>query len=186
MISIDKLVTRIKEEAQNYYDGNQNISDAEFDQLVDQLRELDPNNSLLLSVGWGYDTSKNTNTKYPHLSSLNGLPKVKTTDTKLFLDDPKYIRSAKLDGGSVELQYKSGILMRALTRGDGINGVDCTNIVKYAQGVPNTLSLKYTGNIVGEFILSLNDAEGYVELGNQRNIPNGFLKRVDNPPSKVS
>ena len=52
--SVKDLEIKIKKYATSYYEGNPEISDKEFDKLVDELKKKDPNNKLLTSVGWGY------------------------------------------------------------------------------------------------------------------------------------
>lgn len=169
------LENEIRTQAYNYYNGNQQITDEEFDKLVDELRELAPYNPVLDSTGWGASFDHSA---IEHLTRLHGLPKKKVNSSNsLGLDH--VIITPKLDGGSVELIYYKGDLVRAITRGNGITGRDVTSKLRHAQGVPNKLSVAYTGNVVGEYCLSEEDIK---ELGlddNQRNIPNGFLNRKD-------
>lgn len=184
-MNVNDLVLKITTEAQNYYSGNQMISDSEFDSLVSELRSTDPDNPILTTVGWGYDINKINQTKSNHLSSFTGLSKIKTTKDKLFRKSNEWVITAKMDGGSVELQYLNGHLMKALTRGNGLVGIECSNKLMYSQGVPIDLNENYTGNIVGEYVLSQEDALGYTE-DNQRNIPNGFLGRISADPDECS
>ena len=187
-MSYDKITyleDEIKKQAYNYYSGNQQISDNEFDNLVYELSLLDPDNKVLNSVGFGFFEDDSYET-YPHFAEFTGLPKSKVTDDFMFKidqgDDTLTI-TPKLDGGSVELIYQDGKLVRALTRGNGKVGRDVTDKLRLAQGVPNELPEgwmeKYTGNVVGEYVLSEEDR---VELGledSNRNIPNGFLARKE-------
>lgn len=174
---MEELVNKIKEYAQKYYQGEDTISDSEFDRLIEELREKDPGHPLLTTVGWGYDISKNHKAKTKHLGEAYGI------SSKIYVDKSKNVRdffnkvkTGKFDGGSVELIYYKGNLMRAITRGDGVIGIDVTHILKYI--VPPELPFSYTGNFMGEFILpneNMTKEDGIA----QRNIPNGFLQRIE-------
>ena len=98
------LVEQILKNTNNYYNGLPCVSDAVFDQWIEELRRLDPDNSILHSVGWGYDISTCNLQEYPHLNFLTGIadkPRVEKTD---ILPTGK-IKTPKMDGGSVEIQY---------------------------------------------------------------------------------
>lgn len=171
---IYELQEVIRTKAQEYYEGNSTISDSEFDKLVEKLYELDPSNELLHTVGWGYDVSKNSKMKCDHLGNCVGI------SDKYFISENDNIYSSntiflgKFDGGSVELIYNNGVLVKALTRGNGAVGLDVTEKLKYI--VPQSLSEPYTGNIVGEFLLPKMNSNKF-ESESIRNIPNGFLQR---------
>lgn len=179
------LVEQILKNTNNYYNGLPCVSDAVFDQWIEELRRLDPDNSILHSVGWGYDISTCNLQEYPHLNFLTGIadkPRVEKTD---ILPTGK-IKTPKMDGGSVEIQYVDGKLMRALTRGNGDVGLDCTTKVIHAQGVVRDLPIKYTGNIVGEFVISDEDLPSFTDSTSQRNVPNGLLSRSYASPEDCS
>lgn len=174
MNRIQELEKLILENTSNYYEGRHCVSDAQFDTWIDELTKIDPDNKILHSVGWGYDLSKSAGKKFKHLNYLGGIgnkPRV-AKDTRL---PAGCIKTPKMDGGSVELQYYKGVLQRSLTRGDGTTGLDCTEKLKHI--VPSKLDIPYTGNIVGEYVISSQDLEGFSDSISQRNIPNGFLGR---------
>lgn len=174
MSRIEELQNLILANTANYYEGRDCVSDAEFDSWIDELRSIDPNNHLLHTVGWGYDLNKSSGKKFKHLNYLSGIdnkPKV-AKDAQL---PGGRIKTPKMDGGSVELQYYKGVFQRSLTRGDGTYGLDCTAKLQYI--VPHKLKVPYTGNIVGEYVISSQDLEGFSDSISQRNIPNGFLGR---------
>lgn len=179
------LINKIIENTNNYYNGLPCVADEVFDQWIETLRRLDPENPILHSVGWGYDISTCNLQEYPHLNYLAGISNKPRVEKNEILPTGK-IKTPKMDGGSVELQYIDGKLMRALTRGNGDVGLDCTSKVIYAQGVVHDLSIKYTGNIVGEFVISDEDLPSFTDSTSQRNVPNGLLSRSYASPEDCS
>ncbi len=106
-----------------------------------------------------------------------------------------YVCEPKMDGVAVELIYKKGVLIRALTRGDGVNGEDITTNVRTIRPIP--LRLHDTGggggagpsvSIRGEIFMDLADFEalnrkqaaaGEKMFVNPRNTTAGSLKQLD-------
>lgn len=170
------LISSILENTNNYYNGKTCVPDEVFDKWIEELRAIDSTNPILTSVGWGYDVTTCNLQEYPHLNYLTGIankPRVAKTE---ILPSGK-VKTPKMDGGSAELQYVDGKLMRALTRGNGEVGLDCTSKMIHAQGVIIDLGIKYTGNVVGEFVISDEDLPSFTESTSQRNVPNGLLSR---------
>lgn len=186
---VTDLETKITESAQKYYtDGSQELSDAEFDQLTDELRKLKPD-SEFLKTGWGYETSKDTTPgqKVEHKYGLVGsLPKIHSFDDlmKEYKSEDQYTASLKLDGLSVVLYYVDSKLERAVTRGDGYSGIDITEKVRYITDMFNKLRLmNFTGAIRGE-ILMANTAlksfkEDHPDAKNSRNATAGLINRKE-------
>lgn len=147
-----ELELKIKQYANAYYSGIAEISDEEFDALVDELRRTNPDSEILNSVGWGMDYEPTYGAKVEHKYQVIGsLDKVKEVE-----DIPDYafpVLSAKLDGLSAVLYYNHGVLNKAVTRYKGTYGIDITNkILK----VKNCTVLKdpFTGSIRGELVIS--------------------------------
>lgn len=179
------LISSILENTNNYYNGKTCVPDEVFDKWIEELRAIDPTNPILTSVGWGYDVTTCNLQEYPHLNYLAGIankPRVAKTE---ILPSGK-VKTPKMDGGSAELQYVDGKLMRALTRGNGEVGLDCTSKMIHAQGVIVDLGIKYTGNVVGEFVISDEDLPSFTESTSQRNVPNGLLSRNYASPEDCS
>ena len=175
------LENKIRHYASLYYAGNPEISDDEFDDLVDQLREIDPNSYVLTTVGWGSGVETNgkkTDHKYQLIGSLN---KIKNVD-----DIPNYrfpVVSAKLDGLSAVLYYKNGKLEKAVTRGNGTQGIDITEKVVRILDGKTTIEPKLTCAIRGELVISVDDWNSMIEvdssLKNPRNTAAGIINRND-------
>ena len=103
----EELEAQIGYYASKYYMGEPEISDEQFDMLVDRLRILDPN-SKVLKTGWGFEVNGDkVKHKYSHIGSLD---KTKTYEDipERFKQQTVYI-SPKLDGLSVCKRIKNSI-----------------------------------------------------------------------------
>ena len=70
-MNIDELENQIRYYSMKYYNGDPQISDLEFDMLVDQLRKLNPNSDVL-KTGWGFEVNGDkVKHKYSHIGSLD-------------------------------------------------------------------------------------------------------------------
>ena len=185
-----QLEALIKDYAQKYYtDGSSPVSDEEFDALVDELRMLSSDSKEVTSVGWGYETNKDTTPgqKVEHKYGLVGsLPKIHLFDDLLkeYKSEDIYDASLKLDGLSVVLYYVNSQLERAVTRGDGYSGIDITDKVRYITDMFNQLSsMNFTGAIRGEILMSNKAWESFKEdnpdAKNSRNATAGLINRKD-------
>lgn len=177
---INELVSLITNYQKSYYSGNEEVSDAQFDLLWDELTQLDPNNPILKKVG--SDVAD-----FPKVRHIMGMgSQSKCSNEEQFLDwaqshsYSEYLVEYKLDGASLELQYKNGSLLRAITRGDGIIGDDITNNARLMQGVIGTLPFNFTGAIRGEVLMTHKIKDEYFsDTKNCRNAAAGLMKRKD-------
>lgn len=182
---IEELVSLIKRYQKSYYDGEGEIADAEFDRLWDELKSLDPENEILHTVGADSVSFE----KVRHIMPMGS--QEKAADPVQFLAWAKkhsyseYLVEYKLDGASLELQYSRGMLVRAVTRGDGTTGDDITANARKMSGVVPELRLDgvradYTGGIRGEVIMTHSvHKEHFSDKANCRNAANGLMKRKD-------
>lgn len=150
-MNIEELENSIKYYATKYYLGCPEISDSQFDALVDKLRELKPD-SYVLKTGWGFEVKGNKiKHKYTHIGSLD-----KCKSYEEIPDRFKYKKiyiSPKLDGLSAVVYYKNGILQKAITRGNGDYGKDITDKLIKIIG-PEIPDKEFTGGVRGELIIS--------------------------------
>ena len=180
--NIIKLETQIKQAAQNYYTGNQTITDTQFDNLVQQLKEADPTNDTINKVGWGYNVEEVKGDKVVHkYGKVGSLDKIHSVAEipKSYIDG--VILTAKLDGASCVAYYENGKLVKAVSRGNGLQGVDKTKqFEKITQKY--TLDLQnFTGAIRGEIVFSNTMWEQYKtkypDAKFPRNIATGLFMR---------
>jgi DNA ligase (NAD+) len=178
---IKALEHLIEKYQQSYYNGEAEIADAEFDRLWDELKGLDPNNPLLKKIG-ADDTDGFPKAKHliPMGSQDKAANPAEFRDWAVKMNFPSYMVQYKLDGASLELQYKQGILEQALTRGDGIVGDDITPNARRMAGVISTLDLPFTGGIRGEVVMTRKVwRKKYQDKANCRNAANGIMRRKD-------
>lgn len=178
-ILFSKLEKRIQEEAQKYYtDGSETVSDEEFDTMVDQLREENPD-SPMLKTGWGYNIDEDTTgVKFEHkYGNADSLDKAYSSEElkPVFRNCPLDC-SLKLDGISIIMYFKDGMLDKALTRGDGIKGVDRTNKVQLILGkdfkvIDPSTQKAFNGAVRGEVIMSYRNFEKFKELHINDEVP---------------
>lgn len=175
------LENTIKTSAQKYYqDGSSDLTDAEFDAAVGELRELDPDSEVLNSVGFGYDVDLDSTpgNKVKHKYGTAGsLDKAYAySELKNTLKSTVWA-SLKLDGLSVVCYYKDGALYQALTRGDGITGIDITD--KVSKITPTVLMSRFTGAIRGEILMSYDNfakfKAAHPDAKNARNSTAGII-----------
>ncbi len=184
-VRIKELETLIARYQKSYYDGEPEISDGAFDALWDELKALDAENPLLKKVG----ADSVHFAKARHVMPMGS--QEKAADAEQFSawaarrNYSEYLVEYKLDGASLELQYASGRLVRAVTRGDGTVGDDITANVRKMNGVISVLTdggapLSYTGGVRGEVIMTHAVHERYFsDKANCRNAANGLMKRKD-------
>jgi DNA ligase (NAD+) len=181
-----ELEALIRRHQDLYYNGQPEISDAEFDVLWDELENLDPGNAVFLEVG---TDAADGWPKARHLIPMGSQEKASNPEDFLAwcakVGHPEYLVQYKLDGASLELQYESGILARAVTRGDGEVGDDITPNAIRMNGVAAKLPEAFTGGVRGEVLMSheVHDRK-YADKANCRNAANGLMKRKDGSGSE--
>ena len=184
---LEKLITKYQA---SYYNGEGEISDAEFDALWDELKSLDPGNAILQRVG----ADSGNFEKIHHVMPMGSQEKAANPEQFLVWAEKhkydEYLVEYKLDGASLELQYENGWLVRAVTRGDGSIGDDITANAKKMGGVNAGIYkdgelVPFTGGIRGEVIMTHEVHKKYFsDKANCRNAANGLMKRKDGSGSE--
>ena len=167
---IEKLRHEIEHHSDLYYQqAEPEISDFEFDQLLERLKSIEAEYPRLITpdsptqrVGGKADSLRPFTHTVPLMSLDNSYD---LDELQAFVDkcnrlaDGKkveYVAELKIDGLSVSLHYDKGILAVGATRGDGFNGDEVTQNVKTIRTVPLRLRSYADGHaeVRGEVFLS--------------------------------
>ena len=182
-----ELIQTLISASEAYYNsGNTIMSDKEYDELFDKLKNMEQETGVVMSnsptqnVGAKVLTELNEVThKYPMLS----LDKCHSTEEIIkFAKGRDVLAMIKLDGLTIRIKYENGNLISAETRGDGEAGSDVTEHVKQFLNVP--LNIKHSGTymIDGEAVITDNDfkvVNANNEFANSRNLASGTLSVLD-------
>lgn len=186
-VNIAARVNELNNASEAYYNTGQPImSDAEFDNKLEELRQWEEKTGIMLSnspthnVGATVlDNIKEVTHKTPMLS----LEKCHSIEEIIkFANNHNLVASVKLDGLTVRLTYKDGNLVLAESRGNGTVGSDVTEHVKQFTNVPLHINKEGTYIIDGEALIKLdNFAEINTngEYKNSRNLAAGTLSSLD-------
>ncbi|MTI38423.1 NAD-dependent DNA ligase LigA, partial [Fulvivirga lutimaris] len=188
-----------------YQKDTSEISDFEFDKLLERLIELErafpelkkddsPSQRVGGTITKNFET---VNHRYPMLSLGNTYSKEDLEEfdkrvAKGLGDEPyEYFCELKFDGVALSLTYENGKLVRGVTRGDGTRGDDITNNVRTIRTVPLSLrdgdypdffEARGEAFLPKEMFLKLNkerEEQGEELYANARNTASGSLKMQD-------
>jgi DNA ligase (NAD+) len=208
---IEALRQEIRRHEELYYvQAAPEISDAEFDGLMNELKALEARHPELITqdsptqrVGGrpveGFATVE-------HLAPMLSLDNAYNDEDLRAFDDrvrkglglqgpPAYVAELKVDGLSISLAYEDGRLVGGATRGDGVHGEDVTHNVRTIRRIPLVLRNGPSGRIEirGEVFLPLaefertnkkKEAAGEPIFANPRNTAAGAMRNVD--PGEVA
>lgn len=168
-----------------YYSGEPIMSDAEYDALEDQLRQIAPDDPVLALVGSPVPVDTIL-TKARHSIPMGSQSKV-NSETEFIAWALKSEGSAihaslKGDGASAAAYYQQGRLVQAISRGDGTIGEDITANAMRFKGLPAWVGMGdqgFTGAVRFEVILTVDDwtAIDPSRSKNPRNVGNGIMGR---------
>lgn len=205
-VSIKELTDQINYHTDLYYNQNKSeISDFEFDQLLKNLIELEnqfpdlklPDSPTQRVGGTITKEFENVVHQYPMLSLGNTYSKEELEDfdgrVAKGLDGEayEYFCELKFDGVSISLIYEEGVLIKAITRGDGVRGDNVIANAKTIRTLPlriNEKKIPSRFEVRGEVFLSkeifqqLNKEQediGEETYANARNTASGTLKMQD-------
>jgi len=206
--NIEKLRDEIRRHDELYYvDNAPEISDREYDQLLEELQKLEEANPELVTP--------DSPTQRVGGRPAEGFPRVVHTRQMLSLDNSynidelraydercrrlaegrtlEYVAELKIDGLSLSLQYEKGLLARGVTRGDGRIGEDVTQNARTIRSVPLRLKsdakrIDATLEVRGEVFLPRDVFErtnaereeaGEPRFANPRNAAAGAIRQLD-------
>ncbi len=208
----NELVSLIKKYNQEYYINNISvISDYDYDLLYKELVNLEKDNPDIVSersptklVGDIDNSSVVLDKKIKHQVRMYSLENSYSRDDIIdFIDKVKkvvdvdvkhieFVIEPKIDGAAVSIKYSGGVLVEAVTRGDGVVGEDIFENIKCLGVLPETIEDKRELIIRGEAYMPIStfnklnidrEAEGETLFANPRNVAAGSLKLLDS--SKV-
>ena len=184
-----KLTEELKEASRLYYNGEESfLSDFDFDVKLERLKILEEKTNTV------YSNSPTVSVGYKVLNELKriaiddkpmlSLDKVHSADEILdFIDNTSnLVASIKCDGLSVRIIYENGELVSANTRGNGYEGGDITEHIKYFLNVPQKINKTDRYIIDGEAIIFDSDfaiVNKNKNFKNNRNTASGALALLD-------
>ncbi|MDP7658526.1 MAG: NAD-dependent DNA ligase LigA [Candidatus Thalassarchaeaceae archaeon] len=180
---IDELAGLISYHSDLYYnEATPEITDAEFDAMVDELKQLSPSHPQLNKVG--SDPAPGS-VKVDHLFPMRSLDKA-TEDEEVahFVAETtahgrQFVCQPKLDGSALSLEYRRGRLVRAATRGNGERGEDVTANARRVSNIPESLDWDGDCHVRGEVVMPLDIFNSkYAQIApNPRNLAAGSLRQ---------
>ena len=210
---IKKQLTELRKQIRHhnalYYENDDpEISDYEYDRLMLQLKaiesefpELITKNSPTQVVGGKAKREAGVLVKHdvPMLSLQDVFSKVEVDEfvehLQSVLDAPEFVVEEKIDGLSLALRYENGVLVRAITRGDGIlQGEDVTENARVIEDVREELVEKlpyfeirgevYMEKQAFEAVNERQELLGLKPFANPRNCAAGTLRQLDSRVTK--
>jgi DNA ligase (NAD+) len=203
---INELRDRIRTANDQYYQtDNPDLTDAEYDSFLNELRALEAKHPDLVTpdsptqrVGARAVTSSFAPVKHPNaMTSLDNafdLNDMRSFEEKInnvmgVKDVTRaYVCELKIDGLSINILYKKGKLEWAATRGDGETGEDVTANILTIPSIPTQLPEPFDLEVRGEVYLSREEfaaintrleEEGGTPFKNPRNAAAGTLRQKD-------
>ena len=208
--TIARLRSEIRHHDRKYYvEAAPEISDRDYDRLIDDLRRLERQHPDLVTAD--SPTQRVGDEPVPELISVRHRAAMLSIDNtysaadlaawgrrvaKLLADagdatPPQWVLELKIDGVAVSLTYEHGLLALAATRGNGTVGDDITHNVRTIHGVPLRLdlaeapaSIEIRGEVymTNSDLVTLNEAnaaQGLAPFANTRNVAAGSVRLLD-------
>ena len=189
---IASLAEQIERHSDLYYNkAEPEITDAEYDALWDELKDLSPDHPQLSIVG---SDPPPGSTKVDHLFRMMRLDKATSAaEVSHFVSETtaqgrRFVCQPKLDGSALSLEYRRGRLVRAATRGNGLRGEDVTANARRMRNVPESIGWDGDCHVRGEVVMPLAVFhEKYSEVApNPRNLAAGALRQKNVDAGKGS
>ncbi len=207
---IVKLREEIRRHDRRYYvEAAPEISDRDYDRLVDELRDLEARHPDLITAD--SPTQRVGDEPVPELQPVRHRAPMMSIDNTYGTDDllawgrrvekllaeagqdgpVEWVLELKIDGVAMSLRYEAGGLVQGATRGNGVTGDDVTHNVRTIHGVPLLLgldsppeSIEVRGEVymTNSDLVTLNEAqatEGLPPFANTRNVAAGSIRLLD-------
>lgn len=210
--SVEKKINELREVIHRhddlyYLEENPEISDLEYDHLIEKLRELEKKYPQLITPdsptqrvgGRPAEGFPEFLHRRPMLSldnsySIEELRAFDERSRKLAGGEaPDYVAELKIDGLSLSIHYQDGLFVRGVTRGDGSRGEDVTSNARTIRSVPLKLRSgagkagpaievrgeAYLSRKVFEKINAEREESGESRFANPRNAASGAIRQLD-------
>jgi len=207
---ISHLREQIRHHDRKYYvEAAAEISDREYDRLVDELRDLEAKHPDLVTPD--SPTQRVGDEPVPELQPVRHRVPMLSIDNTYSAEDlatwgrrvekllseagaegpVEWVLELKIDGVAVSLAYEAGQLALAATRGNGVVGDDITHNVRTIHGVPLVLDLMTPPAAIevrGEVYMTNSDLvvlnesqakDGLPPFANTRNVAAGSIRLLD-------
>ncbi len=196
-----QLQELLKKHAFEYYTLDApTISDAQYDTLIAELRDLEQKypefkeaDSITETVGSKLATDlERVRHAVPMLSLDNAFSEADLWDfdrkVRSVVKDCRYVAELKIDGLAMAIHYEQGQFKQGITRGDGEYGEDVTHNVLTIKSLPKTISEQRAIEIRGEVYLSkaqfatlnaLREQQNLAPFANPRNAAAGSIRMKD-------
>ena len=188
---IKELVKQLNYHRDLYYNESRpEISDFEYDQLFDELRNLEQETGLVMAISptqtVGYEV-KSSLSKVTHNHPMLSLDKTKNVDDVIkFLNGKDGIVMAKMDGLTCSVRYLNGKLVSAETRGNGEIGEAILHCAKTIKNLPLEINCLDEVIVDGEVIITYDDFEKInatlpenERYKHPRNLASGSIRQLD-------
>jgi DNA ligase (NAD+) len=210
--SIEKKIRKLREEVRRhedlyYLEDNPEISDREYDELIEQLRKLETEHPEFVTSdsptqrvggrpaeGFPAFIHRSPMLSLDNSSNIDELRAFDARCRKLAGEQPiEYVAELKIDGLSLSIHYADGTFVRGVTRGDGSRGEDVSSNVRTIRSIPLKLREKaakvaneievrgeaYLARKVFERINQEREDEGEPRFANPRNAAAGTLRQLE-------
>lgn len=203
---IEELRQQIRNHDRKYYvESAPEISDTQYDRLLDELKELEAAHPELITfdsptqrVG---ERPVSHLPEVPHRQPMMSIDNTYTVDevrkwaertAKSLAGEPiEWVVELKIDGAAVSLIYERGVLVRGVTRGNGRTGSDVTHNVRtindiplrlLGADVPAVLEVRGEVYLANSTLVELNERQrerGEALFANPRNVASGTITMLD-------
>jgi DNA ligase (NAD+) len=187
-----ELIDTLNHASKMYYQFSTPImTDFEYDRLYDELVTLEKETKTVFSNSPTINVETEISDALAHeehKSPMLSLSKTKQIDDLInFIKDKEGLLSWKLDGLTIVLTYNKGVLVKGVTRGNGLIGEVITENVKRFKNIPLTIPFKGELIIRGEAIIKYSDFneinqkldDEVDEYKNPRNLCSGSVRQLD-------
>ena len=199
---INELIEIINYHAEKYYNQDSpEISDYEYDQLMNELIKLEEENPQYKRVdsptsrvgGKALDKFEQIVHKIPMLSLSNAYSAqdLKDFDKRvrdMVNESVEYVVEFKIDGLSVGITYNNGVFEKGATRGNGVIGEDISQNLMTVKSIPLNINDENEVVVRGEVYISKDnfnrvneqqEEQGLQLFANPRNLAAGSLRQLD-------